>query len=116
LLISAGLPELGAVVSSFVMTPWLSVESLNSATAAHLEGSRFDHVFFHPVLGVERALYHWSMQTRSWEKSVQTEPRGTEGPSFFDVINNPAWLSDPDGMCDREIEKVLAEIREGKIG
>jgi hypothetical protein len=32
LLICAGVPEHGAVVSTFLMTPWLSAEDLNSAT------------------------------------------------------------------------------------
>lgn len=116
LLISCGVPEAGSIVSSFVFTPPLDVETLNSATCVALRKSKYDHVFLHPVLGVERALYHWSRESGTWTQTVQPEPPGTEGPSFFDVMQDEEWLTDPDGKFARELEKVLQEIREQRAG
>jgi hypothetical protein len=54
LLICAGVPEHGAVVSSFVMTPWLSAEDLNSATDDLLRGSKYNRCFLQAILGIPR--------------------------------------------------------------
>lgn len=41
-----------------------------------------------------------------------------EEPTWFDIRDNPELLAeleaDPDGWCEREVKKVLREIREGK--
>ena len=62
LLLCGGIPEHGAVVSTFVMTPWLSAEDLNTATDSLLRGSSYHGVSFFPssgqnkrsILGIER--------------------------------------------------------------
>jgi len=72
LLVCAGVPEHGAVVSTFVMTPWLSAEDLNSATDTLLHGSKYKHCFLLPILGAEQAFYRWERNLR-WEKSVKLE-------------------------------------------
>lgn len=33
------------------------------------------------------------------------------GPSLWDVMRDPEWLSDPDGKFDREVERCLEEFR-----
>jgi hypothetical protein len=68
LLVSCGLPERGSAASTFVMTPWLSVEALNLATAIDLAGSKYSQAFLHPILGVEKALYQWT-SGGEWRKS-----------------------------------------------
>jgi hypothetical protein len=72
LLICAGVPEHGAVVSSFVMTSWLSAEDLNSATDDLLRGSKYNRCFLQATLGTEQAFYTWDRASR-WEKCVQME-------------------------------------------
>jgi hypothetical protein len=57
LLISCGVPELGAVVSTFVMTPWISTDDLNRSTANMLVASKYDAVFVHSILGSEKTLF-----------------------------------------------------------
>ena len=115
LLISCGIPELGSVGSTIVMTPSLDVAALNNVTLGQLSKSKYRRAFLHAVLGVEHALYQWKAHQGSWEKTTQDEPPGTQGPSFFEVTRDPEWLDDPKGKSDRELEKVLREIREGKI-
>lgn len=70
LLLCAGIPEHGTVVSTFVMTPWLSGENMNAATDSLLQGSNYDGCFMLPILGAEQAYYSWSKSSR-WEKRVQ---------------------------------------------
>src|SRR6266852_211283 len=115
LLISCGVPELGAVSSTFVMTPWLDAVALNNATLDQLSKSKYGRAFIHAVLSVEQTLYQWSSLSGSWNKTTQPESLGTQGPSFFDVIKDPEWIKDPEGKFNREVETVLREIREGKL-
>ncbi len=35
-----------------------------------------------------------------------------QGPSIQEVLHDPEWLADPEGKCDREIERCLQEFRE----
>ena len=83
LLVSCGVPELGSVASTFVMTPWLNTGALDAATLAPLSKSKYRRVFLHPILGVERALYQWEPNGR-WTKTVQEDPGKVNGPSFWD--------------------------------
>lgn len=85
LLVSCGVPELGAVISTFIMTPWLNAEALNCATADQLAQSKYGRVFVHPVLGTEKALYQWTEQSR-WQKDVQPEDPRTRGPFVWDIL------------------------------
>ena len=82
LLISCGVPELGSVVSTFVVTPSLTTKDLDTATTA-LSKSKYDCVFLHSILGVERALFQWEPNT-GWTKNVQEEQSEMRGPSFWD--------------------------------
>jgi len=75
LLLCGGVPEHGAVVSTFVMTPWLSAGDLNSATDGLLQGSRYDRCFLLPILGAEQAFYPWDRASR-WGKRVGLEDIG----------------------------------------
>ena len=84
LLISCGVPELGSVASTLVMTPWLTTADLDSATLNDLQKSKYNRAFIHSILGVERALYSWKPSQR-WQKSVQPVPAEESGPSFWDV-------------------------------
>jgi hypothetical protein len=115
LLISCGVPELGAVVSTFIMTSWVDVAALNTATLSQLSKSKYSRVFLHAVLGVNRDLYQWSPSLGSWEKTTQLNTPGTQGPFPLDVIKDKEWLEDPEGKCAGEVEKLLREIREGKM-
>lgn len=116
LLASCGIPDLGSVTSTIVVTPWLTPEALTDATAGDLTRSCFDRAYVHSILGVEAALYEWTRERGIWMKAVAPLPPGTEAPSFFEVRDDQEWLADPEGKCQREIAKVLREIREGRIG
>lgn len=83
LLVACGVPELGTVVSTFVMTPWLTAEALTIATSAALSNSSYARAFLHPIVNLEDALYEWT-PTQQWRKDVRpgSEP---SGPSFWDL-------------------------------
>jgi hypothetical protein len=83
LLISCGVPEIGSVASTLVMTPWLDALALDNATLSQLSQSKYRRAFLHSILGVERALYQWEPNS-SWTKTVQEEPSDMRGPSFWD--------------------------------
>lgn len=72
MLLCGGIPEHGAAGSTFVMTPWLLAEDLNSATDSILRGSKYDRCFILPILRVEQAFYLWSKSSR-WEKRVKLD-------------------------------------------
>src|SRR6516164_1640130 len=58
LLMCAGVPEWSAIGATFVMTHWLTIDALDSATLHSLAASRYSRAFIHAVLGVEeKALY-----------------------------------------------------------
>jgi len=120
LLISCGVPEIGSLGSTFIMSPWLDAEMLNAATGGLLEGSKYHRVFVHVILGVEQALYEWSRVRGAWVKTVQPDPCENQAPTFFELQEDQEslaeWLADPDGKTDREVEKVLEELRAGKRG
>ncbi|HME25091.1 MAG TPA: hypothetical protein VKI44_27820 [Acetobacteraceae bacterium] len=84
LLVSAGVPEIGAVISTSIVTPWLSDADLNNATLPLLEESKYRRAFVHSIVAVPRVLYSWS-PGRAWQKTIQPEPAGTQGPSFWDL-------------------------------
>jgi hypothetical protein len=118
LLISCGVPEAGSVGSTFVMTPWLDEVALNNSTSVLVSKSKYERVFSHATLGVERALFEWSAAEGSWRKTIQQEPLEMRGPSFFEVRDNPEcfadWLADCEGRADRETKKVLEELRSSR--
>src|SRR5271156_1886877 len=70
LLMCAGVPELGAIGATSVMTPWLSPEALDAATLQNLAASKYTRAFLHAILGVEeKALYQWQLGG-GWSKST----------------------------------------------
>jgi hypothetical protein len=114
LLICAGVPSVGAVASTFVMTPCLPTEELRARTGTALEHSNYTRTFLHAILGVEeQALYEWE-RGKGWSKSVLPRPAIAQGPSLWEYKDDPELLKDPKGWCDREVERVLAEMREAE--
>jgi hypothetical protein len=110
LLVCAGMPD--AAASTFVMTPWLSADDLNSATDNVLQGSKYDRCFLFPILGAEQALYLWDRASH-WKKRVQLEdisqvPR----QAYVDSLMKARNQEERDRLCDEECRKVLAELRQ----
>jgi hypothetical protein len=116
LLICCGVPQFGAIASTFVMTPWIDVETLDAATLQSLSDSKYTKAFIYAVLGVEeQALYQWQ-RGGSWVKSIVSVPPEHQGPSFWEYRNDPDLHKDPDAWRDREIERFFAEQRKTKGG
>jgi hypothetical protein len=121
LLISAGIPELGTIVSTFAITQWLRVDALDAATADYLPKSKYDRVFLHAICGSEDALYCWTAGG-AWNKLTQQAPPVSQGPSFWDIQKSVQeskpelleWITDTDGKTDREIRKCLDELRQSQ--
>ncbi len=115
LLLCAGVPEHGAVVSTFVMTPWLSADDLNSATDSLLRSSKYDRCIFHPILGAEQAFYQWERASR-WEKRVKLDDiRDVPRAEYVDSLMKAAEAGDwreVDRLCDEECRAVLTELRQ----
>ena len=66
------------------------------------------------LLGLEeKALYEWQRNS-AWSKS--TLPPHERGRDFWHYKDDPELLSDPEGWCDREIERTLADIRRNRHG
>lgn len=83
LLVSCGIPEHGAVVSTFVITNWLTADALTAATSRALSLSPYARAYLHPITSLEDALYEWT-PSQQWQKHVLARP-GPEGPSFWDI-------------------------------
>jgi hypothetical protein len=111
LLLCCGVPEFGAIAATFVMTPWLDTGSLDNATLDKLARSKYSRAFIHAILGAEeKALYQWE-RGGGWSKSTLPVPPEEQGPDFWQWKNDPELLSDPEGWRKREVERVLAELR-----
>jgi len=115
LLLCAGVPERGAVVSTFVMTPWLSADDLNSASDSLLQKSNYDRCFFFSILGAEQAFYPWERASRR-EKLVKLDdirdvPREAYVSGLMKAAEAGNWR-EVDRLCDEECRKVLAEMRQ----
>jgi hypothetical protein len=108
----AGVPEWGAIGATSVMTHWLTTDALNAATLQSLAASKYTRSFTHTILGVdEKALYRWH-QGAGWSKSTVELPSAEGAPDFWDYKNDPDLLKNPEGWRDREIKRVLAELRQ----
>lgn len=95
LLVSCGVPELGAVISTFVMTLWLHADALNTATGGDLASSKYAHAFVHPVVGLGNALYQWTAST-GWRKhTTETRP----GPRAFKPARYARRVAPPGGSA-----------------
>jgi hypothetical protein len=111
LLMCAGVPEFGAVGSTFIMTPFLDATALDLASQNILEASKYNRVFLYAVLGVEeKTLYSWERGAQ-WSKSTVELPLAERGPNFWDYKDAPELLADPDAWGEREAKRVLAELR-----
>jgi hypothetical protein len=117
LLISASLPQMGALASTFVMTQWLPADALNTPTVSKLSKCNYTHAFVHVIVGEERALYVWS-PGESWQKEAMQSQAAERTKGLFELRDNQSefqdWLADPDGKLDREIEKVRREFAEAR--
>jgi hypothetical protein len=83
LLVSCGIPEHGAIVSTFVLTNLLTVEALTTVTSPALSQSSYVRAFLHPITALEDVLYEWT-PVKQWQKHVRTR-QAPEGPSFWDI-------------------------------
>jgi hypothetical protein len=109
LLLCCGVPEWGATASTFVMTPWLDIAELNHVTLDKLAGSKYSRAFIHATLGAEeQALYQWERRGQ-WSKSTLPVPPEMHGPDFFQYRDDAELLSDREGWCKHELERVLKE-------
>jgi hypothetical protein len=111
LLVCCGVPQFGAIASTFALTPWLDAGRLDAATAQSLSTSKYAQAFIHVALGLEeRALYQWR-RGGSWSKSTLAVPSQDRGLSFWDCRQDPDLFRDPDGWRDREVQRFFAERR-----
>ena len=112
LLVAAGVPEIGSVISTFVLSAHLSLAHLDAATGSDLVQSSYDRVFLLPVLDVERALFQWAKPSGPWR--VEVQPDAAPSLSFDELIaraQEATRSGDLDAWTDREVQKVLAEMR-----
>jgi hypothetical protein len=115
LLVCAGIPEHGAAISTFVVTPWLSSADMNRATHGVLQQSKYDRCFFLAILGAEPAFYEWE-RNRGWQKSVQLDdPSEIPREGYVENLHRAAAAGDweeVDRLCDEECKMVLREMRD----
>ena len=111
LLMCAGVPEWGAIATTSIMTPWVTTDALDAATLESLAASKYTRAFIHSVLGVEeKALYQWH-RGAAWSKSVIELPVAQRAPAFRNDKDDPDLVNDPIRSREREIKRVLAELR-----
>jgi hypothetical protein len=114
LLVSASLPEPGALVSTFVVTQWLPTKALDAATINHLAKCEYTHAFLHTIVGIEDALYWWQAGG-NWQKQTGQEQVRDHATGFFALRDNPSelqeWMTDLEGKTDEEVEKVRCEFQ-----
>jgi hypothetical protein len=114
LLMCAGVPQLGAIGATSVMTSWLTTDALDAATLQSLSASKYTRAFIQAILGVEeKALYQWHRDAE-WSKSTMPLSPAERGPDFWEYRNDPDLVNDPRGWRDREIRRVLAELRQAR--
>jgi hypothetical protein len=115
LLICAGIPEHGAVISTIAMTPWLSAADLNRTTHSALQQSKYDRSFLLTILGAEQVLYRWERNC-GWRKSVKlNDPFEAPREAYVDSLQRAAQAGDwqeVDRLCDEECKETLREMRE----
>jgi hypothetical protein len=113
--VCAGVPEDGAVASTFVISPWVSADDMNTACNDILEKSKYAKCFFLPILGAEQATFRWEKGC-GWRKSVQLEDiRDIPRAAYINDLQKAASIGDwneVDRLCDEECKRVLAEMRE----
>lgn len=115
LLVCSGIPELGAVVSTIMMTPWLLAEDMDSETYQILSKSKYDRCFFFPILGAEQVFYRWEKNSK-WEKFIRLEdineiPRAAYVSGLTKAAKHGDW-QEVDRLCDEECRNILSEMRQ----
>jgi hypothetical protein len=109
LLLCCGVPELGAVGATFVMTPCLNIDALNNCTLDKLSASKYTCAFIHTISGAEeQALYQWTRGGR-WSKTVLPRSLEEQGRDFWEYGNEQELVNNLEGWCRREIEKILGK-------
>jgi hypothetical protein len=90
LLVSAGIPEMGSVASTLIISLGLDPCALDAVTLECLARSKYEFAYLHCIIDVEHALYTWQRGGR-WEKQIQQEPAWSMGPSFWDIQKLMRW-------------------------
>lgn len=94
-----------------VVTPCLDPATLDAVTKPTLSYSNYSRAFIHAILGIDAPLlYQWERRG-GWSKSTIAALPEREGPSFWDVKNNPDLFNDPDGWYDRELKQFFLDRR-----
>lgn len=112
LLISASLPQLGAISSTFII-PIEQIDDLNKATHEILCNSQFDKAYLHVLMG--QCLYGWS-PSEKWRvlQAPVNESRDPGLSRFKEILRDQEWLRDPVGKGHAEAMKALDELRKKK--
>lgn len=116
LLLCGGIPEMGALVSTFVMPSLISAEALNAATDSLLKESKYNQCFFLQIVSTEQALYKWHRNT-GWEKFIRKE-YDNEAPrdEYINSLMQATYPEEKRRLLNEEIMKVLSEYRQNKEG
>lgn len=117
LLLCGGVPEMGAIVSTFIVSSFLSADLLNSKTDSLLQKSKYDRCFLLNIVSTEQALYKWHKDSR-WEKRIRKEydneaPRDEYIDSLMQAGTDQEKLR---RLVYEEAEIVLREYRKNKEG
>ena len=117
LLVCCSVPEHGAIISTLLMTPWLTEADIDRATGSLLQTSKYDRCFLFPFVGVvERAFYGWKKNS-GWKKSAKVdEACDTSRATYLDSLLQAAATGDwqeIDRLCEEECKNVLSELRRG---
>ncbi len=113
LLICTGVPTSGAVGSTFAMTPWIQLSTLDAATLPDLESSKYSQAFIHCILGVEdQALFQWCLGG-SWSKFVRLAQAQEQRHPLWEAIRNPdsELLRDPGDWFQQTMERAVREAK-----
>lgn len=115
LVITASLPQHGAIASTTIISSFINIEELNIDSHEALSQSKYSTVFLYVYN--EKAIFQWQPLTK-WQlaKSALKPILTSEGGFSFvkNCLNNAELRSDPHGWARREAFKVLCELRRGK--
>ena len=109
LLICCGVPTVGAVGSTFAMTPWIDAGSLDTATLPALERSKYTRAFVLPILGDENEEPFQWRRGGNWSKSKLGLPPEELPSELWQQLQDPELWSDPEGWSEREARRILSE-------
>lgn len=108
LLVSSQLPD--AVASTYVFSPFISLDDLNRATHALLCISRFGRAYLH--LQLDDILYEWS-SSETWQIRKLPTGQASAGDLWFRNLDEE-WFRDPVGKMEAEIHNVFEEFRQNR--